>query len=292
MPKFSIILPVYSELEPVQSGASGMTHFRGKSVQRAIKSVMAQQFTDWELIIVDDGCVDGVTPRILDAFADMDKRIKVIHKQNENRAIARNTGMDAAVGEWICWLDSDDEYSTHYLRELDQAIKEFPEYKIFNFRSMYHYPDHHTLITSLFEPAIEETGHEWFRAGHLTCGSFIFNRELWNSDKKYRIPDEASPFSFASESKFPYKLTREEDQWKYDNTENPEGMFQDGVFRQGSSLGNPWGDDFIQAYLLTRDNIMKPLDVILYVIYPRGQEDTFYEHYGEVFDVTSDRESG
>ena len=265
-----------------------MIHFRGRSVQRAIKSVMAQQFPDWELIIVDDGSVDGITPRILDAFADMDNRIVVYHKENENRAIARNYGMDRATGEWICWLDSDDEYSTHYLRELDQATKDFPEYKIFNFRSMYHYPDHHSLVNSLFEPAIEGDGHEWFRSGHITCGAYIFKRELWESNKKYRIPDEASPFHFAAASKFPYKLTREEDEWKYDNTENPEGMFQDGVMRQGSSLGNPWGEDFLQLYLLTRDNHTKPLDVILYIVYPRGQEDTFYEDYGEVFKVDTD----
>lgn len=294
MPKFSVILPVYSELEPKQSGASGMTHFRGRSVQRAIKSVVAQQYPDWELIIVDDGCVDEITPKILDAFADMDKRIIVYHKENENRAIARNYGMDRATGEWIAWLDSDDEYSTHYLRELDQATRDFPEYKIFNFRSMYHYPDHQSRVTDLFQPKIKGKGHEWFRSGHITCGAFIFKRELWASNKKYRIPDEASPFAFAAESRFPYKLTREEDEWKYDNTENPEGMFQDGVFRQGSSLGNPWGEDFIAVYLLTRDNYMKPLNVILYIIYPRGQEDTFYEYYGEVFDVnvTSNRKGG
>lgn len=285
MPKFSIIIPVYSELEPKQSGASGMRHLRCKTVQRAIKSIMAQQFKDWELIVVDDGCIDDITPNVLDAFADMDKRIKVIHKENENRAIARNTGMEAATGEWLCWLDSDDEYSTHYLRELNKAIEEFPDYNIFNFGSMIHYPDHHTVMREVYRPKEEGKGHEWFRAGHIACGSFIFKREMWKSDKKYRIPDEASPFQFAAESRFPYKLTREEDEWKYDNTENPEGMFQDGVFRQGSSLGNPWGDDFLQFYNITRDHHSKPLDVYLYIIYPRGLEDDAYTEFGEVFDT-------
>lgn len=294
MPKFSIIIPVYSELEPKQEGASGLTHFRGRSVQRAIKSVMSQQFTDWELIIVDDGSVDEITPRVLSAFEDMDKRIIVYRKKNENRAIARNYGMDRATGEWIVWLDSDDELMTHYLREIDQATKDFPEYKIFNFGSITHYPDHHTLVRTVYQPEETKKGHVWFRAGHLTCGSFVFRRDLWESNKKYRVPDEASPFHFAAASKFPYKLIREEDEWKYDNTENPEGMFQDGVFRQGSSLGNPWGEDALQAYLLTRDNKMKPLDVLLYIVYPRGQEDTFYEQYGEVFDtnLNTNRESG
>lgn len=286
MSRFSVILPCYSELEPHQQGASGHTHFRGKTVQRAIKSIRNQQFPDWELIIVDDGCIDGITPEILDKFAEHDDRIKVIHKTNENRAIARNAGMDTATGEWICWIDSDDEYSTHYLRELDQATRDFPEYQIFNFASLLYWPDHKSEIRQAFKPELNKTGtgHEWFRSGHIGCGSFIFKRELWASSKKYRIPDEASPFHFAAASKFPYKLTREEDEWKYDNTENPDTMFQDGVFRQGSSLGNPWGDDFLQFYLLTRDHISKSLDVALYIQYPRTSEDD-QKYFGELFET-------
>lgn len=275
--KFSIVIPVYS------GSIHNEQHDRSKTVQRAIKSVINQQYPYWELILVDDGAADGVTPKILDMFAEKDERIKVIHKENEARAIARNTGMDAATGDWICWLDSDDEYLSHYLRELDQAIKDFPDYKIFNFASLVNYQDHHTLVRPTFTPAEEGEGHEWFRSGHIGAGSFIFNRELWNSDKKYRIPDEVNPFQFASQSKFPWKLTREEDEWKYDNTENPDTMFNDGVYRQGSSLGNPWGDDFLQFYYLTRDNKSKALDVILYNQYVRSQEE-IYDHYGEIYD--------
>lgn len=276
-PKFSIVVPVYS------GSIYNEQHDRSKTVQRAIKSVMNQQYPDWELILVDDGCADGVTPKILDLMAEKDERIKVIHKANEARAIARNTGMDAATGEWLCWLDSDDEYLSHYLRELDQATKDFPEYKIFNFASLVNYQDHNTLVRPTFKPAEEGDGHEWFRSGHIGAGSFAFRRDLWNSDKKYRIPDEVNPFQFASQSLYPWKLTREEDEWKYDNTEDPEGMFQDGVYRQGSSLGNPWGDDFIQFYYLTRDQKSKPLDVILYNQYVRSQEE-IYDHYGEIYD--------
>lgn len=284
MPKFSVILPVYSELEPVQSGASGVKHFRGKTVQRAIKSILNQQCTDWELIIVDDGCIDNITPDILDKFAATDDRIKVFHKQNENRAIAYNYGMDRATGDWICFLDSDDEYSSNYLRQLDKAINEFPDYKVFNFGCIYHWPDFNTTVKSVFEPKSEGDGHEWFRAGNIVNGTFVFRRDLWKSDPKYRIPDEASPFHFAAASKFPYRLNREEDEWKYDNTENPDTMFQDGVFRQGSSLGNPWGQDFLQFYLLTRDNHSKSLNMLLYIVYPRTSEDD-YSYFGEIYDA-------
>lgn len=279
MTKFSIILPVYSELDPLQSSSGGQRHFRAKQVQRAIKSITNQQFPDWELIVVDDGCVDGVTPDILDKFAASDERIKVIHQANQNRAVARNAGMDAATGEWICWLDSDDEYSTHYLREIHQATLDFPEYDIFNFGSIIYFPDHHTATRPVFQPAVEGEGHEYFRSGGIGCGSFVFRRSLWASDPKYRIPDEVNPYQFAAASRIPMK-------WGADEPyrENPTEAFQDGVYRHGSSLGNPWGDDYAQFYYLTRDNHSKPLDVLLYIQYPRAHEEV-YEHFGEIYDV-------
>ena len=304
-PKFSVIIPVYSELQPMQEGAAGHLHFRGKTVQRAIKSILNQQYTNWELILIDDGCVDGITPDILDKFAESDDRIRVIHKINENRAIARNLGMEEAKGEWLCWLDCDDEYSTHYLRELNQATIEFPEYDIFNFGSLIYWPDHHSTIRPVFTPTIEGEGHEWFRSGHIGAGSFIFKKKLWlkrgmkqvrNEDELgnpiitteegqlYRMPDEVNPYQFAAASLFPMRLNREEDEFRFDNTENPTEMFQDGVKRHGSSLGNPWGDDFIQFYLLTRDNHSKPLDVLLYIQYPRAHEE-IYEEFGEIYET-------
>lgn len=284
-PLFSVVMACYSELEPVQSGASGRRHFRAQTVQRAIKSIVAQQYKNWELIIIDDGIIDGITPRILDAFADMDKRIKVIHKEkNEGRCIARNDGMDAAIGEWLCWVDSDDEWTTNYLRVLEKAIRTFPDAKIFNFGTIIQWPDFKTEIRQTFKPEIEGKGCAWFPAGHIGAGSFIFRKDLWVSDKKYRIPDEASPFQFAAESRIPLRLSIETDKFKYENTENPDNAFQDGVMRQGVSLGNPVGDDYCQFYYLTRDNHTQPLDVALYIQYPRTSEDDEL-YFGEVFDV-------
>jgi len=277
MNTFSIIIPVYSELSPQQEGAAGHIHFRGQSVQRAIKSIINQQYPHWELILVDDGCADGITPGILDKFAEQDPRIKVIHKANENRAIARNTGMDAATMDWLCWLDSDDEYSSHYLRELDQAIQDFPSRKIFNFGSLIYWPDHKSTTREAFKPVIEGEGHEWFRSGHIGAGSFIFRRDLWNSDEKYRIPDEVNPYQFAAASGFDLRFSVDEPY-----VDDPTRAFTDGVYRHGLSLGNPWGDDFLQFYKLTRDNISQPLDVLLYFQYPRAHEEV-YSHFGAIY---------
>ena len=298
MPKFSVIIPVYSAKDEGVTD-SEQRHYRAKQVQRAIKSVINQQYPDWELVIVEDVCTDE-TPQILEKFAKGDKRIKIIHQVNSNRAIARNAGMDAASGEWLCWLDCDDEYVSHYLRELYQATKEFPDYKIFNFGSIIYWPDHRSTIRPVFSPAIEGEGHEWFRSGQIGAGSFIFRRDLWLTERAnqeerdwllkdekyrpYRIPDVVNPYQFAADSHFPMKIDPEADHWEYTYTENPDGAFQDGVYRHGLSLGNPWGEDALEFYLLTRDNHSKPLDVLLYIQYPRAHEEV-YEHFGEIYEI-------
>jgi len=263
-PKFSIIVPVYSQ--------DDQNFDRKQTINRTIRSIINQQFPDWELILVDDGCRDDM-PEILDIWAVKDSRIKVLHQPNLNRAVARNNGMDYATGEWLCWLDSDDEYCSHYLRELDKATKDFPEYSIFNFDSIIYFPDHRSQLRGVFLPKREGDGHEWFKSGHIGSGSFIFKRELWNSDPKYRIPDECSPYGFAAVSGFDMR-----------NPDRPE-LFIDERFKEakgglniGDSLGNPWGDDFLQFYYLTRDNYSMPLDVALYIQYPRSSEDA-YEYF-------------
>ncbi|MFA5037167.1 MAG: glycosyltransferase family 2 protein [Candidatus Izemoplasmatales bacterium] len=265
-PKFSVVLPVYSQNDP--------NFDRKPVIGRTIRSVLNQQYPDWELILVNDGCSDDM-PDILEEWAKKDSRIKVIHQEPQNRAIARNNGMDNATGEWICWLDSDDEYTSHYLRAIEKASRDLPEYNIFNFESIIYFPDHHSIIREAFKPKIEGNGHEWFRSGSIATGSFVFKRELWASDPKYRIPDECSPYGFAAASGFDMRLEpgREDIEFK------SEEAFTDHKLRVGLSLGNPWGDDFLQYYLLTRDNISKALDIALYIQYPRSSEDGFEVPY-------------
>lgn len=304
-PKFSVVMPVYSELTPQLEGNSGHLHYRGKMVQRAIKSIINQQFPDWELIIVNDGSPDPNIQTILEKFAASDSRIRVIQKENENRAIARNRGMEEARGEWICWLDCDDEYVSHYLRAIHQATLEFPEFHIFNFGSLVYWADHRTTLRHVFVPEVIGPGHTWFRSGEIGCGSFVFRKDIWltrgtklvrhvdeaenvtiamEECQIYRIPDEVNPYNFAAASLFDLRLDPYADKFHYDNTENPDGAFSDGVRRHGLSLGNPWGDDFLQFYLLTRDYQSKPLDLLLYIQYPRANEEV-YENFGEVYDA-------
>ena len=91
-PQISIIVPVY-KVEPY--------------IRRCVDSILSQTFTDFELILVDDGSPDGC-PAICDEYAQKDDRIRVIHKKNGGLSDARNAGLDIAIGEFIGFIDSDD----------------------------------------------------------------------------------------------------------------------------------------------------------------------------------------
>lgn len=91
-PEISVIVPVY-RVE--------------KYLNDCIDSILAQTFADFELILVDDGSPDSC-PALCDAAAARDSRIRVIHQKNRGLSGARNAGLDAAEGEWIAFVDSDD----------------------------------------------------------------------------------------------------------------------------------------------------------------------------------------
>ena len=91
-PKLSIIVPVYNT---------------EKYLKQCIDSLTSQTLSDIEIIIVDDGSREECA-RICDEFAASDARIKVIHKENAGAGFARNTGIEAATGEYLGFVDSDD----------------------------------------------------------------------------------------------------------------------------------------------------------------------------------------
>lgn len=76
-------------------------------LDHCIASIVGQTYRDLQIILVDDGSTDR-SPKICDEWAKKDERIKVIHKENAGLGMARNTGIEHAVGEYICFVDSDD----------------------------------------------------------------------------------------------------------------------------------------------------------------------------------------
>lgn len=85
-----------------------------KYIKKCIDSLLRQSFTDFELLLIDDGSTD-TTPQLCDAYAQQDERIKCFHKPNGGLSDARNYGLDRMVGEYVTFIDSDDYVSENYI---------------------------------------------------------------------------------------------------------------------------------------------------------------------------------
>lgn len=106
-PTVSVVIPTYN---------------RAKYVTETIDSVLSQSYTDYEIIVVDDGSTDNTR----EALAPYMDRIRYIHQQNSGVSAARNRGIKAARGKWIAFLDSDDIWLPEKLAVQIKDISKYP----------------------------------------------------------------------------------------------------------------------------------------------------------------------
>lgn len=106
MPKLSIIVPIYNA---------------ERYLNRCIDSILSQRFTDYELLLVNDGSTD-TSLEICNAYASNDDRIKVIEKNNSGVSATRNAGLNVATGTWITFVDSDDWLSEGYFDLMNTSL--------------------------------------------------------------------------------------------------------------------------------------------------------------------------
>ncbi|WP_292960651.1 glycosyltransferase [Novosphingobium sp. UBA1939] len=111
MPDISIIIPAYNN---------------AGTLDRTLRSVLAQSHDGWEAIIVDDGSRDE-TAAIAQGFAEADARFRLIRQDNGGAGAARNSGIAAASGEWIIFLDADDVLAPDHLERMLKAAETTPE---------------------------------------------------------------------------------------------------------------------------------------------------------------------
>ena len=128
MPEISVIVPVY-KVE--------------KYLADCVQSLMEQTFQDIEIILVDDGSPDrcGV---LCDKLAEKDSRIRVIHQSNQGLSCARNSGVKAAIGRYICFVDSDDLVAPDYCQVLLELLEK-TDYD-FSFCGVHRFPDGTTPV--------------------------------------------------------------------------------------------------------------------------------------------------
>ncbi len=107
-PFVSIVVPVYNV---------------EKELPRCVDSILHQTFSDWELLLIDDGSSDR-SANICDEYNKQNNRIKVFHKQNEGVSETRNLGIEKSEGEWITFIDSDDFITPNFLRLFADTLKQ------------------------------------------------------------------------------------------------------------------------------------------------------------------------
>lgn len=108
-PKVSVIIPLYNSYQ---------------YLEESLNCVVNQTLQDIEIIIVNDGSTDG-SEKLAQKFADKDRRIQLIHQENQGAAIARNKGLSLAKGEYLSFLDSDDVFELNMLEEMYNQAKKF-----------------------------------------------------------------------------------------------------------------------------------------------------------------------
>lgn len=120
----SIIIPVYKT---------------ERYLPKCLDSLLAQSYTDWEAVLVDDGSPDD-SGAVCDAYAAQDSRFKVIHQPNAGPGAARNHGLDEAQGEFVCFVDSDDWVAPDFLEQIMQPRYVATDILFWGYTAAY--PDH------------------------------------------------------------------------------------------------------------------------------------------------------
>lgn len=121
MPKVSVIVPVYN----VES-----------YLEKCVRSILCQTERDFELLLIDDGSPDS-SGALCDSLAETDPRIRVIHQENQGLGGARNTGIEAASGQWLLFVDSDDWIEPETLESaLTAGEKAGAQLVVFGFRTV------------------------------------------------------------------------------------------------------------------------------------------------------------
>ena len=179
-PKLSVIIPVYKVED---------------YLERCVKSVVSQDYRDLEVILVDDGSPDNC-PQICDKLAKTDDRIVVIHKSNGGLSSARNAGIEQSRGEYLAFLDSDDQWAEGKLKQLMESVIA-AKVDMVMFHGLSLYPDG-TIMSRDYSNAIKgkyhvyssvdlykiliEGGNFWEQAGtHIVSSKFIKDNKIFFS---------------------------------------------------------------------------------------------------------------
>lgn len=169
MAEVSIIVPVY-QVE--------------NYLRQCVDSILAQTFTDFELILVDDGSKDR-SGQICDEYAEMDERVKVIHKENSGPSDTRNRGIEQAAGNYFMFVDSDDYIAPTMVECLYQSIlKENADIAACNFLYSFEDDRNQDFSTNIQWEVVSGAEIFYNRKNDRSCGYWTV---VWNKLYKSKV---------------------------------------------------------------------------------------------------------
>jgi len=163
-PRFTVIVPAYNA-EPY--------------ISETIRSILAQTYDDWELVVVNDGSTDA-TEDIVMRFAEQDRRIRLLSQPNGGCSSASNAAWRAAHGEYVCILGADDLYLAEYLETQSRFIDGNPGFDIYTCNGMKFYPDGATTpyFTDPRHQSVTEFVLDDFLESNPIFGAAVFKRAM------------------------------------------------------------------------------------------------------------------
>ena len=173
-PKFSIIVPTYNR-----------AHLIGKTID----TILSQSFTNFELIVIDDGSTDNTEDLIDQKYG---KRVKYFKKNNAERAAARNFGTQHAHGKYVLWFDSDDIMYPNYLEVANKIIVKESEPELVAL-------SHHYLNTNNKEISVEiipnDVNELLYKGNFFACNAVVVRKDialenLFNEDRELTASED------------------------------------------------------------------------------------------------------
>jgi glycosyltransferase involved in cell wall biosynthesis len=161
-PKVSIIVPCYNQAE---------------YLPETLNSVLAQTYSNWECVIVNDGSPDN-TDTIAKEYLKKDNRIKYVYQENKGLATARNTGIANSTGEYILPLDADDLIAPTYIEKAIDRFSQFPETKLV-------YCKGHTFGSSNHPMVLADYDYDTFIWGNCIFCSALYRRSDYDKTPGY-----------------------------------------------------------------------------------------------------------
>lgn len=186
----SIVLPIYNV---------------EKYLNRCMDSVVNQTYKNLEIIMVDDGSTDACS-QMCDEWLIKDARVKVVHKENQGLGMARNTGIENATGEYVCFFDSDDYIANDTIERLyDMATRESADIVTFGF----HVVDKNGSITSTVLPDTEKESYVGDEIEEIFLPDLISKNPHTGKETKLWMSAWASMFSLKLISEIEWKFVSE-----------------------------------------------------------------------------------